>query len=133
MPLVAIASSDGITIDGRIDFPGIFHIYRFDANGKWSVVDQRSPPRRPDRKQLPVTPQAVALLLADVWIILATSVPKETALLLRKRGIMAFSVQGEVSRALDAYSRRGRLFDNLFTHVRDRFPDPASTTTPEER
>jgi hypothetical protein len=132
MALVAIASSDGVIIDGRLDRPGTFHIYRFDGNGAGTFLEQRSIPRRPRCEHLPLIPQAAALLLADVCVILAASVPKETALFLRTRGIMAFAVQGEVGLALEAYSRRGRLLDNLFAHVRGRFRHATHHRNPSE-
>ncbi len=132
MALVAIASSDGVVIDGRLDTPGTFHIYRFDDKGACTFVEQRSTPPRPRCEHLPLIPQAAALLLADVGVILAAGVPKETALFLRTRGIMAFAVQGDVSRALEAYSRRGRLIDTLVAHVRGRFRYPTHHSNPAE-
>lgn len=133
MVLVAIATSDGAIIDGRIDTPGTFHIYRFDENGACALVGRRSTPPRPHCVHLPLIPQAAALLLADVCVILAASVPKETALFLRSRGIMAFAVQGDVGRALEAYSRRGRLLDTLIAHVRSRSRRTVPHPNPEER
>jgi hypothetical protein len=132
MTLVAIASSDGVIIDGRLDTAGTFHIYRFDGQGGCTFAERRSIPRQPRCEHLPLIPQAAALLLADVCVILAAGVPKETALFLRARGIMAFAVQGEVSLALEAYSRRGRLLDNLFAHVRSRFRYPNHHPNPAE-
>jgi hypothetical protein len=134
MPLVAIASSDGVIIDGQLDTACTFHIYRFDGQGGCTFAERRSILRQPHCEHLPLIPQAAALLLADVCVILAAGVPKETAIFLRTRGIMAFAVQGEVSQALDAYSRRGRLLDNLFAHVRGRFRHSTRNHNPlEER
>lgn len=132
MALVAIATSDGVVIDGRLDSAGTFHIYLFDGQGNCTLVEQRSIPRRPRCEHLPLIPQAAALLLADVYIILAAGVPKETALFLRTRGIMAFAVQGEVSQALEAYRRRGRLLDTLFVYVRGRFRHSIHHRNPTE-
>lgn len=121
-------------IDGCIDYPGIFRIYQFDENGEWSLRGPRTAAHRPGRRQHPLSPPAIALFLADVWIILATSIPKETALYLRNRGIMAFCVQGEVCRALDAYSKRGRLFNSLFPRIPGQIHDPYySPHNPKER
>jgi len=132
MTLVAIASSDGVIIDGRIDTPGTFHIYRFDRKGGCTLVERRSIPRQPRCEHLPLIPQAAALLLADVGVILAAGVPKETALFLRTRGIMAFAVQGEVSRALESYSQRGKLLDTLLAHVRGHFRHSRHDHNPSE-
>lgn len=134
MTLVAIASSDGVVIDGRLDTAGTFHIYRFDGQGGCTFAERRSIPRQPRCEHLPLIPQAAALLLADVCVILAAGVPKETAIFLRTRGIMAFAVQGEVCQALEAYCRRGRLLDSLLAHVRGRFRHSTHNRYPlEER
>ncbi len=133
MPLIAIATSDGILIDGRIDSPGEFTIYHFDVDGRWEQVGQRSTPRNSRCEHLPLVPQAAALLLADVNVILATHVPRVTSAYLRTRGIMAFAVQGTVDQALESYSQRGRLLDTLLAHTRRNARRPAPPRTPTKR
>jgi predicted Fe-Mo cluster-binding NifX family protein len=132
MPLIAIATSDGVTIDGRIDSQGVFIIYRFNNQGCWEEVGQRSTPRSPGCRHLPMVPQAAALLLADVDVILVTHVSKMTTAFLRNRGILAFAVQGTVEHALASYSRRGNLLDTLLAHTRRSAGRPARPTSPNE-
>ncbi|MFZ2948273.1 MAG: hypothetical protein WA003_02195 [Desulfuromonadaceae bacterium] len=47
MSLIAIATSDGITINGRIDSPGVFRLYHFDSEGRWEEMGERTTPRPP--------------------------------------------------------------------------------------
>ncbi|MFZ2948272.1 MAG: hypothetical protein WA003_02190 [Desulfuromonadaceae bacterium] len=67
---------------------------------------------------MPLLPQAAALLLSDVDVILAKQVPKVTAAFMRTRGILAYEVAGNVEDALKSYSRRGRLLESLLAHIR---------------
>jgi hypothetical protein len=119
MALVALATGDGKTI-GHLGAPGSFHLYRFDDAGGYTFIGQRMVPFHPQRERLPCAPPAVALLLADVQVILACRVEPATAAFLKTRGILAFGVQGTVDDALQAYSRRGRVLDALIAHVRKR-------------
>jgi len=79
MGLIAIATSDGVTIDGRLDTPGTFYIYHFDDSRTFTLVEQRSTPQHhhhcPHQRLLP---QAAALLLADVQLVLVAFVPRPT-------------------------------------------------------
>lgn len=129
MSLIAIATSDGVKINGRIDAPGVFFLYRFDSEGRWEEVGQRSTPRSPRSEHLLLLPQAAALLLADVDVILALQVPKVTAAFMRTRGILAYGVRGTVEEALQSYSRRGRLLESLLAHIRKVIGRPAPTET----
>jgi hypothetical protein len=121
MGLVAIATSDGKTIDGRLDTPGTYNIYYFDENRAFTLVEQRSAPPHPRCRHLPLLPQAAALLLADVQLVLVTCVPRQTEIYLLTRGIMVIAVRGPVYEALEAYQRRGWLLEELLTKLHRRF------------
>jgi predicted Fe-Mo cluster-binding NifX family protein len=135
MALIAIASSDGIEIDSIRNAPGIFLLYRFDEQGCWEQIEQRTVPRNPSCRHLPLVIQAVALLLADVDVILAEHVSKVIVDFMRSRGIMIIAVRGDVDQALASYSRRGKLLDTLLIHTRRSAGRPAEphTTPPEKR
>lgn len=136
MSLIAIATSDGVKINGRIDSPGVFSLYRFDSEGRWEEVGERVTPRTPRSEHLLLLPQAAALLLADVDVILAKRVPKVTSAFMRTRGILAYEVACNVEEALESYSRRGRLLESLLAHIRKvagRPAPPHSEATADER
>jgi len=117
MGLIAIATSDGVTIDGRLDTPGTYYIYCFDENREVVLKEQRSLHRCRNRH---VLPQEVALLLSDVLLILVTDVVRETEIYFITRGILVAAVRGNVSEALQGYQRRGRFLDELFAKLRKR-------------
>jgi hypothetical protein len=119
MGLVAIATSDGVTIDGRLDTPGTFQIYHFNDCWAYSLVELRSLPGHPGCRHQLMVSQA-ALLLADVHLVLVTCLPQPTEQFLLSRGIMAIAVRGRVREALEAYRHRGWLLDELITVFRRR-------------
>ena len=121
MGLIAIATSDGVTIEGRLDTPGSYDIYCFDDHREYTLKEQRSTQQHLRCRNHPVLPQEVALLLADVQLVLVTSVLRETELIFLTRGIMVVAVKGNVSKALEAYHRRGRFLDELLAKLRRRF------------
>jgi hypothetical protein len=128
MGLVAIATSDGKTIDGRLDTPGTFYIYYFDDNRAFTLVEQRSIPQHPGCQHQSRLPQSAALLLADVQLVLVTCVPRQTEIFLLTRGIMAIAVRGPVYDALESYQRRGWLLEELLTKLRRRFRKSLNST-----
>ena len=113
MGLIAIATSDGVTIDGRLDTPGSYEIYCFDDYREYTLKERRTTQRHVPGRNHQVLPQEAALLLADVQLVLVTSVLRETELFLLTRGMMVVAVKGSVSEALEAYHRRGRFLDEL--------------------
>ena len=118
MGLIAIATSDGVTIEGRLDTPGSYDIYCFDDHREYTLKEQRSTQHHLRCRNHPVLPQEIALLLADVQLVLVTSVLRETELFLLTRGIMVVAVKGNVNEALEAYHRRGRFLDELLAKLR---------------
>ncbi|MFZ4858267.1 MAG: NifB/NifX family molybdenum-iron cluster-binding protein [Desulfuromonadaceae bacterium] len=135
MPLIAIASADGIIIDSISKAPGVFLLYRFDDQGCWQQTERRTVPRSPSCQHLPLVTQAVALLLADVDVILAAHVSKGTVDFMRTRGIMIIAVRDSLEQALESYSRRGKLLDTLLAHTRRSAGRPVApyTNSPEKR
>lgn len=120
MALVAIASSDGVSIDGRLDTPGSYSIYYFDDQRGVSLKERRSLRQHIRCRNQQVLPQEAALLLADVQLVLVTSVPREMELFLLARGILVIAVKGSISEALEGYRRRGHVLDELLAKLRRR-------------
>ena len=120
MGLIAIASSDGVTIDGRLDTLCSYLIYCFNDHRECALKEQRTMQQHPRCRNHPVLPQEAALLLSDVQMVLVKSVSRETELFLLTRGIMVVAVKGNVSEALEAYHRRGQLLDELLAKLRRR-------------
>jgi len=121
MGLIAIATSDGVIIDGRLDTPGTYDIYCFDDQRVATLKEQRSSHLHHHCRKQHVLPQEAALLLADVQLVLVTCAPRETELYLLTRGIMVVAVKGNVSEALERYYRRGQFLDELLAKLRRRF------------
>jgi len=118
MGLVAIATSNGVTIDGRLDVVGTFYVFHSDGSRIMTLSEKRSVPGHQGCPEFPLLPQSAALLLADMDFVLATFVPRETGILLLTRGVMAIAVRGEVAWALEAYRRRGWVLEEQLAELR---------------
>jgi len=104
--LIAVASSDGITIDQQFGEAGEFLLYEVVEKGGYRFVGRR---QFPGYGVMFRSPLAASLLLGDVTAILVSRITQRTADKFSRRGIMVFAVKGSIDRALTRYARLGRI------------------------
>ena len=104
--LMAVASSDGITIDQHLGEAGEFLLYEVVEMGGYRFVGRR---QFLGYGEMFRSPLAASLLLGDVTAILVSRINHRTAEKFRRRGIMVFAVNGSIDRALARYARLGRI------------------------
>ncbi len=113
MTKIAIASTDGISIDEHFGRAGEFFIYEVEENGTYQLLERR--------KNMPYCPdgeahsnaKATAELLSDVKVVLAGQIGPNAAGILESSGIISFALTGSIDKALRAYGKRSKLIKNI--------------------
>ena len=114
MSKVAIASTEGITINEHFGRSKEFWIYEIDENGSYTFLQKREVPR--DITAAAQHPAITAIeLLSDVEAVLATQIGRQAELELRARGILSLTVNSQVDKALAAYAKRGKYIRGKVT------------------
>lgn len=104
--LIAVASSDGVSIDLQLGQAGEFLLYEVVDRGEYRRVGSR---QFPGYGEFFRSPLAASLLLGDVTAILVNRINRRVAEKFRRRGIMVFAVTGSIDRALTRYARLGSI------------------------
>jgi nitrogen fixation protein NifB len=102
---VAVASSDGVTIDSHLGQTSDVWIFALERDGTHRQVERRASQR--GQRIDPHAPASFEALLAGVDIVLAAQVGPGAVKALAERGIRAFSAPGRIGRALEGLARRG--------------------------
>jgi nitrogen fixation protein NifX len=110
---VAVASSDGITVNEHFGRAKSFHIYEVDEGGSSRLLEER-----------PITPHcscsdgvqghssdATVEQLSDVNAVLVAQIGPGAEKSLSSKGIKSFALGGPVEKALSSYGRRHKLLD----------------------
>ncbi|WP_371379647.1 NifB/NifX family molybdenum-iron cluster-binding protein [Sporomusa aerivorans] len=108
MPKVAVASTDGITINEHFGRTKEFWIYEAAESGAYTFLERRETPPAVRTLSVHATGNAVELLY-DVEAVLVARIGRQAELELRARGIYALQVTGLIDKALAAYGKRGKL------------------------
>ena len=104
---IAVATSDGVTIDVHFGQATSFHIFDVAEDGTYQLLEQRDiVPRTSDGHPASATIQQ----LTDMDVILSQRIGDGPVRELEERGIKAFSLDGLLDRALIAYGKRHKLF-----------------------
>lgn len=107
MAKVAVASTDGLTINEHFGRAKEFWIYEVNEKGAYIFLERREVPQIID----PVhkhTASIVAKLLADVEVVLVARIGPQAELELLSVGAFALAISGSIDKALEAYGKRGR-------------------------
>lgn len=107
MAKVAVASTDGLTINEHFGRAKEFWIYEVNEKGSYNFLERREVPQIID----PVYKHAasiVAKLLDDVEVVLVTRIGPQAELELLSVGAFALEVTGPIDKALESYGKRGR-------------------------
>ena len=108
---IAVATSDGVTIDVHFGQATSFHIFDVAEDGTYQLLEQRQILPRTSEKTTGEHPaNATIEQLTDVDVILVHRIGDGPIRDLEERGIRAFALNGSLDRALTAYGRRHKLF-----------------------
>ena len=108
MSKVAIASTDGITINEHFGRTEEFWIYESDEIGTYQFIERRKNALTEPKDHHVTTVQ----LLADVEVVLVNKIGPGAESQLRREGIIALSVSGSIEKALNSYAKRGKFIRN---------------------
>ncbi len=112
MSKVAVVSTDGVSINEHFGRSKEFLIYEVDEKGEYTFLERRdniSPNSQNVHAHIAST---TADLLTDVEVVLAKQIGPGAEQELRKKGILALSVNSSIEKALQAYGKRGKFIKN---------------------
>jgi nitrogen fixation protein NifB len=102
---VAVASSDGVTIDSHLGQTNEVWLFALERDGTHRQLERRK--IQEGERIDPHAPASFEVLLAGVDIVLAAQVGPGAVKALAEHGIRAFSAPGRIGRALEGLARRG--------------------------
>ena len=111
MSKVAVASTDGITINEHFGRSKEFWVYEVNETGAYQFLERRQTPQIADPSHTHAASKA-AELLADVEAVLVAQIGPRAEIELLRKGVFALCVTGPIDKALQAYGRRGKLLRN---------------------
>lgn len=107
MSKVAVASTDGITINEHFGRTKEFWIYEVNETGAYTFLE-----RREIHQNIKLyhkhSASKVIELLADVEAVLAAQIGRQAELELQAKGILSLAVTSLVDKALVSYGKRGK-------------------------
>ena len=107
---IAVASSDGKTIDEHFGRAKSFRVFEVEDSGDFRLIEERHIPLSCSGSANAGHPADAAIeRLTDVDAVFANRIGPGAAFRLEERGIRAFVLEGPVDRALSAYGRRHTL------------------------
>jgi nitrogen fixation protein NifX len=108
---VAVASTDGVSVNEHFGRAQEFFIYEVNEKGEYKLLENRK-----------IVPQCTgdtgkhgstsAALLADVEVVLVSQIGPGAEQQLRGQGVIALSVNSTIDKALQAYGKRGKFIKN---------------------
>lgn len=123
MPKVAIASTDGITINEHFGRSKEFLIYEVEESGAYTLLEHRENNPHCIHAADGNTTGTTAELLADVEVVLVAQIGPRAEQELRSHGVIALPVTGPIDKALKAYGKRGK-------YIRGSIPRAVSDCRP---
>jgi nitrogen fixation protein NifX len=111
MAKIAVATSDGNTIDEHFGQARVFRIYEVNDDGSYAELELRTIGHSAQDPARAHTADTTIAQLGDVDVVLASQIGPSAAATLTGRGIKSFAVRGGVDRALASYGKRHKLLD----------------------
>ncbi len=110
MSKIAIASTDGVSINEHFGKTKLFFIYEIDdKKGTYQLLERRENILdKSDSHYL-----AAAQLLADVEVVLVSSIGPQARNELQRKGVIAFVLSGSIDKALTTYGKRRNIVKNI--------------------
>ncbi|MCE5284405.1 MAG: dinitrogenase iron-molybdenum cofactor biosynthesis protein [Pelosinus sp.] len=106
MAKVAVASTDGLSINEHFGKSKEFLIYEVDEAGGYTFLERRERDEE--------SPQNIHELFADVEAVLAAQIGPRAQAELKSQGILSFQVTGDIPKALTAYGKRAKFVRSSF-------------------
>lgn len=126
MAKVAVATSDGITINEHFGQAREFRLYEVESDGTYRELEVRAINHAAQDPARAHTADITVEQLADVDVVLVSQIGPSAAASLSARGIKSFTVRGGIDRALTAYGKRHKLLDLEIPGVSGCRPSGAS-------
>ena len=117
MPIIAVASSDGVTINEHFGQARKFLVYQVAEDGTYQQQEQREILPYVGCGSSPHSHEATVAQLAGVDVVLALQIGPGAAESLQAKGITAFGVKGVIDRILTSYGKRHKLLDQALPGV----------------
>lgn len=115
MSKVAVASTDGISVDEHFGRSKEFLIYEVEEGGAFKFLERRNVNDGSNQSHDTVL-QTTVELLEDMEVVLAKQIGPGAEKELRGKGVIALSINGSIEKALNAYGKRGKFIKNGMIH-----------------
>lgn len=109
MSKVAVASTDGVSINEHFGRTKVFLIYEVEEGGSFKLLEHRLNKPLCTGGHNDKTVDRTVDLLADVDIVLVNQIGPGAGRALQSKGIIPFVLSGPIDKALQAYAKRGKL------------------------
>ena len=106
---VAVASSDGVSINEHFGNAFDFWIYEVTDNGDYSFIERRKAPERLTNTMEHGKAVLSAEVLWDVEAVLAEQIGQYAEGILYSKRIRAFALSGKIDKALQNYGRKSKI------------------------
>lgn len=113
MSKVAVASTDGISINEHFGRAKEFLIYEVEQGGAYQLLERRPNNPHCSGEHDHHTADATAGLLADVKVVLVSQIGPGASKALQSKGVTALTLSGSIDKALTAYGKRGKLLESI--------------------
>lgn len=109
---VAVASSDGVSVNEHFGRAAVFYIYEVNDDGSFRLTEERAIARpSPDEPEAGHGADATIEQLSDVHAVLVAQIGPGAQSSLNRKGVRSFALGGPIDRALSSYGRRHKLLD----------------------
>lgn len=111
MAKVAIASTDGVSVNEHFGRAQEFFIYEVNEKGEYELLENRKVVQQ-SNDNTGKHGATSAALLTDVEVVLVAQIGPGAEQQLRVQGVIALSVNSSIEKALQAYGKRGKFIKN---------------------
>jgi nitrogen fixation protein NifX len=111
MVKVAVATSDGVSINEHFGQAVAFHLFAVEDDGTFQSLEVRAIKNAPRDQARTRSAETTVEQLRDVEVVLANQIGPGAAANLSGRGIKSFAVRGRIDRVLTAFGKRHQLLE----------------------
>jgi nitrogen fixation protein NifX len=112
MAKVAVATTDGATINEHFGRASEFSVYEVNADGSYTQVEKIAVTKKL-REDSHESLETTAKLLEGVETVLALQIGPKAISALQEKGILGFGIGGSIDKALKSYAKRSSLVKNI--------------------
>lgn len=111
MAKVAVATTDGATINEHFGRASEFSVYEVNADGSYAQVRKIEVKEKQEGSHESL--ETTVKLLEGVEMVLAAQIGPKAIKALQEKGILGFGIGGSIDRALKSYAKRSNLLKNI--------------------